>query len=430
MLTAPRIVVIDDEIKHANGLAESLNKVGVACLPIHFQGNPDDFVECPDVRVIFADLNLLGGETVSNTHFSTIGGLLEESIKPVGPYFIILWTMYPDQATSLFGYLKERLRSVPKPIAVSPLDKNDHLNLDKEGIVKDPSALIKNIENIFEEIPEWCALFDWEQHVIRATGDTVSSILEIVSTDETDEQPDLLYSVLVQLGIASAGKLHFQKDFFRSVNEALLPILEDRIANLRKDVNGSKLWQQTLDQSSDHVLPREIVARLNRMVIFAELKSSSEFERGSVVLLIESIKNSFCKQFGVDEKNAAYQQFRCNKFQPCNDDFRWVLVHVQAACDYAKGHHGLLPCYLGLEFPANCLRSGTPPQSIWATPVFEMDGSSRVLHVNARFPVSLSRSTFMSAKPVYRLRDQPVNALAHKLHSHGSRPGMLSFRHK
>ena len=427
MLTAPRILVIDDEIIHAKGLAECLNEQGAACLPIHFTGDPKEIKECPDVRIIFADLNLLGLKTGSKIDFSTIGGLLEESIKPVGPYFIILWTMFPEEATALFDYLEEQLISTT-PIDVRPLDKNDHLN--EKGHVKDTSALIREIKNISEEMPELSALLDWEQHVTRATGATLSSLLEILAEYDRNERPNLLGRVLAQLGIASAGEFHFQRDFFRSVNEALLPILEDRIANLRKDDSGSKLWQQPLGESTDHVIPCEIVARLNHMVIFAEFESSREYERGSVVLLVESIKESFCQQFGVDEENTARDQFRCKNFQLSNDDFRWVLVQVQAACDYAQGHPGLLPCYLGLEFPAKCLRAGTLPQSIWATPVFEMDGSSRRLHVNGRFPVSLSRSTFKSASPIYRLRDQVVNALAHKLHSHGSRPGMLSFRNK
>ena len=126
MLPAPRVVAIDDELEHLEGLTRGLNRHGTACLPIHFTGEPASIPPCRHVRVIFADLHLGGGPPGDHTQdFSTIGGLLEDTIKPSGPYLIVLWTMYPEQADGLHAFLKKRLQDVPKPFAVQPLDKND-----------------------------------------------------------------------------------------------------------------------------------------------------------------------------------------------------------------------------------------------------------------------------------------------------------------
>ena len=76
---------------------------------------------------MFADLHLNPGPPGEHAqHFATLGGLIEETIKPSGPYLIVLWTQYPDQAENLLCFLKDRLEHAPKPFAVHALDKSQH----------------------------------------------------------------------------------------------------------------------------------------------------------------------------------------------------------------------------------------------------------------------------------------------------------------
>src|SRR5262245_47201240 len=99
-LPAPRIIVIDDNPDHLRGLTVGLNSHGVACLPIHFTGDDSGVPRCPQVRIVFADLHLneAGAATDNARHFTVIGGLLEETVVPAGPYAVVLWTRYADQA--------------------------------------------------------------------------------------------------------------------------------------------------------------------------------------------------------------------------------------------------------------------------------------------------------------------------------------------
>ena len=106
-----------------------------------------------------------------------------------------------------------------------------------------------------------------------------------------------------------------------------------------------------------------------------------------MIVLVDATRERFSDEFGLDEKEAAKDQFRCKDFDPTDGRFRWVLVQAQAACDYVQRHPGSLPCYLGLDLPSAHRRSKTPPESLWSSPVFEFDGSNRLLHVNAGFPV-------------------------------------------
>ena len=428
MFPSPRVIVIDDEASHLDGLVRSLNRSGVASLPIHFTEEME-FPSCPDVRVIFADLHLGPGGLSSDhkTDFSTINSLLENKIKPTGPYFILLWTQYSDQAPALRTFLDERLEGVKKPFDVVPLAKADHLDL-MNGDVRDEEKLVAAIESVADRLPQIGALFDWERRVLRATGDTVSSLLELTSAEEADRRLAKLKRILATLGIEAVGKKHVDRDRFRAVNEALLPILADRIADLRSDHGSNDTWARAFDTGDDaRGLSANDAAKLNRLVHVADPGNAGDAERGVVISLPERI--DFRSVFDVEESDAASDQFRCKDFVPDDDRFRWVLVQCQAACDHAQSQPGPLPFHLGLDFPdANRIKGKQPSAAVWTSPPFEFGGTVRLLRVSARFPISLPSANVRNERPFYRLREQLLNDLIHHLHAHGGRPGLISFR--
>ena len=146
MSLAPPIIAIDDERDHLDGLTEVLKHFETPYLPFHFTGERAQIQECPRVRLIFVDLHLLGGPPGDHTKdFSVIGGLIEKQIRPSGPYLILLWTKYPDEAPALRAFLN-RLEGVTKPIDVLPLAKTEYL--DEEGRVTDMEALVGAIRSL------------------------------------------------------------------------------------------------------------------------------------------------------------------------------------------------------------------------------------------------------------------------------------------
>ncbi len=80
------------------------------------------------------------------TDFSVIGALLEEAIRPSGPYLMVLWTIHPDQAPALRTFLGERLRDVAKRVNVLPLGKAEHL--DGDGKVRNEPRLARTISDL------------------------------------------------------------------------------------------------------------------------------------------------------------------------------------------------------------------------------------------------------------------------------------------
>ena len=429
MLPTPRVVAIDDKSEHLERLTQGLNRYGTACLPIHFTGETAEIPPCPHVRVIFADLHLIVGTPGDHARdFSMIGSLLEDTIKPSGPYFIVLWTMYPEQAGRLLVFLKDRLQDVPKPFAVQALDKNDHL--DPDGSVKSPESLVKAIRQLVAEQPQIGALLNWEERVLGAAADAVSSIMELAESAAEGMKPgEEVGRLLASLAVAAVGEEHAGEDRFRAVNEGLLPILGDRIASMRSREADSELWQAALGQVGAR-LSLDEAARLNRLLHIAPSTPDGDgTERGAVIALPEEFSGeAFEKMFDLVPEEAAEKQFWRKQPQEDADPFQWVLVQTQAACDYAQTQPGPLPFHLGLRLPASVVRRERPPAALWRSPCFEHDGQAHFLHVNARFQVSLPGGKARQAPPLFRLREQLLNDLIYQIHGYGARPGIISFR--
>ena len=427
--TTPRIVAIDDEQEDLESLVKGLNQMGLACLSFHFSGDTEGIRSCPHVRVIFADLHLNeGGASTDNAqHFSLIGGLIQHTIKPVGPYVLILWTKYADQADDLRSFLDERLGNAPKPLVVKAIDKM--LHLQPGGNVKSTEKLVTEIARLFDQQPQIAALLDWEERVLGATANAVSSIFDLA---EEQNRGDEAGSLLAHLAVGAVGEKHVEQDRFHAVNEALLPILTDQIGTMRTEDENKITWQRAFKASDvGNALSLEAAAKLNRLIHVAPSRERNEGARRGGVIAVPDVFSGeeFERQFNIGQGETVLKQFFCKGFQEEDERFRWVLVQCQAACDYAQNQPGTLPYYLGIEVPQACIpKDRKPPAALWISPPFESENSILQLHVNARFHVSLSPTASKKAEPLYRLREQLLNDLIYQVHGYGARPGMLSFR--
>ena len=430
MLPAPRIIAIDDDPEHLRGLADGLNKQGAACLQIHFTGQDSGIKACPYVRVIFADLHLSEG-SVGQGHerdFAVIGGLIEEKITPTGPYLIVLWTRFPNQAEQLKDFLDARLSGVPKPFAVVSLDKNAHL--DAGGKVVDIDKLVAAIADVVRGEPHIAALLNWEERALGAAADTVSAILETSQTAAGAEaSSQRLRRIVYHLAAAGVGRQHVFEDRFHAVNEALLPILADRIAALKSITGQDEIWSAAiLDEDATLELTGLEAAKLNRMSHIADGSGITGSARGSVIALPPSMsKEKFAAIFGMSPIDAADKQFGCNGFAEGDARFKWMLVQVQAACDYAQRQPGPLPFMLALEMPENCVRRSVPA-AVWTSPAIAFDDNIRVLRGNSRFQTNMPDAAASGIACVYRMRAEILNALIYHLHGYGARPGHILFR--
>lgn len=427
-----KVVVIDDDPRDLRQLVDALHRCKVSCLPLSFPEDISEFPADPHVRIIFVDLNLTS-HSVPDDHaanFDAIKSLIFETIKPLGPYFVALWTSHQGYAGALEAHLDESCGGVPKPEAVVTLDKTEHT---REGAR--PDALIRDIDRIFREAPHVAVLLAWESHVMNAASQTVAEVgrLATLGNDGAQGSPGLP-GLLAHLAVAAVGRGHMEKNRFRALSQALVPVLADRVA--LSSTRGS--WAESVHDLCDAAfdaknlnvgLHAKVAARLNTSSLLATDDVQSATDRGVVLQLSDVREEPFSDWFGVDELATAQRDFGRKADAPGSG--RWVLVQARAACDHAQGRPGPLPFYVGLELSADLVRGGSLPAACWKGPEFWLDGDIRVLLINARFGVFLTEGDLSSAnEPRYRLREPLLADLLFHIHKYGARPGMISFRGK
>lgn len=434
---AARIVVVDNEPDHLDGLMNALQQLDLSCRPLYYPQDLDGARPSPHVRVLFTDLNLVEGDMSPDptTCYSAIGGLIQHTVQPRGPYIMVLWTQHDGHATELLTYLGDNLPVDLCPLTVAPLAKEKYL---LEGTVIDAQALVEAIDEVVATEPRVAALLSWEAHVMNAAGHTVSEIGRLARLVNDSDLAGGIAVLLAKLAQASVGRVNVDRDRFGAVNRALVPVLADRVgtsATQRKDDTASEeAWHAAFDEKDvETKLTDRIAAALNCASLIAPGEKQVGVARGAVVLLSDLASGEqYWNNFGLSDTATVEKQFGCTGYNdPKKEMCKRVLVQAQAACDHAQGQPGPLPFYLGLELPTSRIRKGRkPPMACWTSPTFTDSGDDeiRVLHVNARFGIFLPRDIVRPIIPVYRLREQLINELIYHIHSYGSRPGVISFR--
>lgn len=423
ILPTPRIVAIDDELPHLQGISDGIQRHGSDCLAVHFNGNIKWVRPCPHVRIVIADLHLTPGAASDDQtrHFGVIQSILEQTLVPRGPYLLVLWTHFAQEAASLRAFLQERLTGASRPLDVIALDKAHHL--EPTGAVRDMPALVAAIDASLKTLPAFAALLNWEARVIAAAGDTLSELVGLGAPAAGGTGLPPLDRLLPSLAIAAVGAERVDTRRFAAVNDALMPVLVDRVSS-SPTTEDEDVWKNAFAPVTAGNLPKlsaDEAAKLNRAIHIAP--TCLPTDRGAVLPLPPSLAAAFEKTFGLGSTLAATEEFGQREGDTSG---RWVLVQMQAPCDFAQAQSGPLPFVLGLELAAAKI-PGNAPKALLSTPPFASPTGLRVLRMNVRFALSLAASEVASATVLYRLRDQLLNDLSFRAHTYSARPGSLTF---
>jgi|GEM_PF-2426749 len=428
MLPRPRIAAIDNELSALIAIADALNDSGSACLKLLYSGALPEGSTLEHVRVLFMDLHLSHASNDPTTHFGTIGGLLKEHIAPNnGPFLLIVWTLYPNQVEGLEGFLCERLQDSPYaiPAQIKTLSKIDHIRQDK---VIAPEKLVQAVRAMVTSKPQIAALINWENRVSDAAAETVAELVKLVPDDKRDTA-----SLVVELGrllnalaTEAVGSSNVSKDRFAAVNEALLPILYDRVSRLRMAAPDERLWKEAIASPSKKAdLSGEEAAHLNTMLhLDFDVQTTKPTDRGIVLEYPASMldENPFREAFGMDTKGFLESQLSLDP----TADLRWVMVQIEGICDYAQAQAGPALYLLGVETAAKPTKA--VPQAVWQSPMVIIDNEEKQILVNYRFGRTFTDALVKNNSKRYRLREALTNDLVSRFHSYGARPGIIAFK--
>lgn len=436
MFPGAKIIAIDDEEDELAKIVASLRELGLACISYNY---PDEMPPEPNdvsgIRVLFLDINLIGGASpdqdanVFNAPISLIERLVTDSN---GPYALITWS-----STELHGRLMERIEQTEslknrQPFYARPLSKEDYSG--------DAAKLKDEVEKIFSENSSFGALLDWERRVSRA-GETVLAEIHRISEEfDGESASEKMDRMLSKLAVDAFGRSHVEHHRFEAVNEALLPILSDALQTHFFAEPDGGIWEQAITKYGEAAgLQQTTVSKLNTSVVLETAGDIKPYRRGAILKLPDdwSKDEEFERLFGAKPSRVRGEILKLD--EPKSPI--WVLLQAQAACDFAQGRLGPIPYLLAAIVPADHERKKNSdgvelplPATIWRSPRLasaggfcDTDFSLEVIHGIA---CQLTRKMLEENgfEVIGRLKDQVVGSIAYEYHSHGSRPGFVSFR--
>jgi hypothetical protein len=286
-------------------------------------------------------------------------------------------------------------------------------------------------------------LLRWDLACRKASSDVVGSLLELLERKKRfsgDAAADLR-GLLAQLAVAAAGKSNVDNDRCAAINEALAPILYDRLMHQSTSADERGVWNKAFSAADAKKLTLKSAASLNTLSHVAAGKMVSG-DRGVVFTLRKDAGQFFADRAGVDLKSLELQ-FVQTKDGPAKPNLledmakcRWVLVGVRAVCDQAQARGDLRPVALGLEVPGDLkAKEGDfrvrSHGACMTTPAFEdpanpASGPRQIL-LNWHWIATFGPKELKGAKPLYRLREALINQITAAQSGYSARPGIVSF---
>jgi|GEM_PF-4150568 len=436
MFPGAKIIAVDDEPEELEKIVSSLRKLGLACIAYNYPDDlPEDFPNGSGLRVLFLDINLVGGSSpdqdanVLNAPISLVERLVSEDN---GPYALITWS-----STSLHNNLIERIATTASLQQKQPFYSKA---LPKEEYAGAPDKLKEEVESIFSNNAPFGALIDWEKRICRAGEFVLRDISELSNEFEGQDASEKMDRMLSKLAVDAFGRAHVGAHLFESVNEALLPLLNDALnVQFNLELDGDIWTKAVTKHGQDNGLSDAAISKLNTSVAFEASNVFKPYRRGAVIELPEVWKTEeeFERKFGAKPSRIRADILKLEKPK----DLDWVLIQTQAACDFSQGSIGPLPFLLAAIVPADHERKtnkkGHPlslPAMVWVTPTLRsadiLNNENFHFQIIHGIPCQITRKALeeLDCKVIGRLKDQIVTSLSFEHHSHGSRPGFVSFR--
>lgn len=428
MFPGTKVVAVDDDREELSRIVGTLRDLGIGCISYNYPNERPEQSNDSSVRVIFMDINLVGGNSPENdpqvfaAPISLIGRIISDTN---GPYALITWS-----DTNLHESLVERIAQTPELANKQPFHTRC---LPKGGFVGNPQGLATEVRSIFEGTPPFGALLDWERRVSKASNTVLLSVYQHsqrFAEGNSSEKMDLMLS---HLAVASFGQTHADAHRFEAVSEALLPILGDALNSQFGDQESPSVWDAAVSRCADAGgIDEDTRALLNSAILLETRPGISALRRGAILPLPEAWLRERAFQYRFGETQIVFRRKILR--HPDTADVRWVLVQVQAACDFNQPKPAPIPYFLGAIIAEDELQNpNRPPPSIYISPSFAPDGAILdaryricIFHGNPH-PLTARALAQYRLNAIGRLKDQLVEAVSHEHHKHASRPGILSF---
>jgi len=448
-LKVPRILIVDDKEEDGIIIAKSIWDSGYAVRFINY--DPESFLakgeqNLQGVRVIFMDIDLIGDGTFGSgsKNFSAVQQALGYCLgEKNGPYVLITWSSYDEQAEDLFEFLRKRMSPEKRPILCKRLNKEDYRSPGGANLVEKINEFMQNLGSIK-------CLIEWEKSIQYAACETIQELINIAATLKGKEPEDAIKSVLYSLAEAEGEQTLDRSNACKHLYSLLLQILHDQAINHLPEIEEA--FGELICSGKEVQTEEKWYQRINS-ILHLDFKGSDPAaghspgdvfkypERGHGLPVPDEDINKFLRgrfmSLGEEEK----EKYRAKIEADC----QLLLVEITPPCDYSQRKKvwnryivaAKIPCkFVKFTWVYNRKRDsrekGRQPDYLWSTPEFQESTPDRyVIIFNSRLILSMPQEKeFLEklGKRLFRIRQPLLSDMIGWLARQASRIGHVSVK--
>lgn len=430
-----RIAIVDDNVNQALPLMRVFAKNNIPY--VFYKGNDITYLpEAPenDIRILFLDLNLLGGlEVPSKNIRATLISLIKHIISPTNyPYILILWSRQEKEYGDLLSEIFNTELNKCAPIGIFNYVKSDFFpsfaeEEDSDNPVDD-NKILEELNKILLQLPAYSHLMQWENCVHASADATIQDIFhDFHNPSEWHNNANYILDSFARSYLekhyTDAAPENKTKASLMFLDDVYYDTLESEIRKL--DLSRAYELQHHIDENTQE----KVIAKINERILLSKVVESVR-QPGSVLfptLTEECLKhyhelfnNSFNKKDLENKQAKLLKEDIYKTLQPCD-------VVVTPACDYAQNKIKYDRIVQGVIVESKYRQYiDSKSEAIYISPVFKYNDMSCILVLNFRyfFTSNLSENP---TKPTLKLRNRVLAEIQSKLARHINRQGVLNL---
>lgn len=452
-----RVAAIDDNEDHLQKIVWGLGKAGFCPIPFFFDDGKlenEPLQPLPGIRIVFTDIHMIyGGVNNPKTHAANIIRCLRKIVGS-GPYALIFWSQFPDDADSIAALIEARAAEagLTPPIGHASVDKKEVFKVTEENGDEafDPGKLRDLILDRIGGFKTLAVASSWEERVGQAGARTTNRLFDLVKG--AAQPADEWEALLAYLACEAIGVDEARADLTKALDSALLPLLEDQLSQMGGEpAAAAEDVQRLIDRFPPGGRPPRpastSVSQLNASYLIEEVsqtESGRMWDRGMVYELGGAHLDSgaFVRSFGLAAGELIQEEFATRELK--DEERRRAKLHVVEVgpeCDHVQGKMVTHRYLLALLVPADLLDkfilkskksnnvrySNESIHDLGEVALREAPGLTWHLLISCRSFMTLAAKTVVEGRCRFRLRRAPLEEVVHRYVTHVRRPGVMRF---
>ncbi len=422
-----RIAIVDDQIKQALPLMRIFAKNNIPY--VYYEGtNPDYFPEKPenDIRILFLDLNLLGGRDNHPKDIrSSLYSVIKRIISPDNyPYVLVLWSRQEKEYKEMLEELFQNGLKGCAPIVILEWIKSEFFPdfSDEEANIDEEYKIIDELKKVIAGLPAYSYLMQWENCVHNAADETIQDIFhDFHSQDDWTNNANCVLNMFAR----SYLEQHYDDATPEVRAKASLMFLDDVYYDTLESNTSTIVINVTteLQSNANGEHERDMAAKINQSLLFSKQIESihqpgfifnSVLNAEEMFFFHNLIDNCLCSLPHKIKKEDIYQEAI-----PC-------AVIVTPACDYAQNKSVNDRIVKGVIVDSKYQKFIDKSEAIYISPKFIYESKQRILVLNFRYFITATLGE-SNIKSIYRLRNSVLAEVQSKLARHINRQGIMNL---